>query len=354
MAPLPSAQFSAASNCRRRRGPGGPRACHPSGRSAWQAGPGRHRAHRAQPHASMEAAASFGRGRQQDPSEHQLNYLAQAHWHHFRYHFGEMIGLDRRRRRFGSGPTHDEESREIAAPLRHPLRYARHRDRQRDQRFRHARRGGIRGSAGAAEQAVRFHHRLVNAGLRAQAQSEPLRPASCMSPSSARARPAPNSPPNFTRAPGRCWPTASTRSIRTGISASSWSRGPSRISARAARADPRRHSQDPDRHGRLGPHQCACLRDSRGRHRARERRVHPGRTHRLGGRGEGPGRARPSRRPRGQPGGPARDRGDACDHPRRRHLRHRRLRGRPPRRLRGARSAARPGRPPEASTSPGN
>ena len=30
-----------------------------------------------------------------DPSEHQLNYLAQGHWHHFRYHFGEMIGLDR-------------------------------------------------------------------------------------------------------------------------------------------------------------------------------------------------------------------------------------------------------------------
>ena len=32
-----------------------------------------------------------------DPSEHQLNYLAQGHWHHFRYHFGEMIGLDRAR-----------------------------------------------------------------------------------------------------------------------------------------------------------------------------------------------------------------------------------------------------------------
>ena len=37
-----------------------------------------------------------------DPSEHQLNYLAQAHWHHFRYHFGEMIGLDRAAKRCAS------------------------------------------------------------------------------------------------------------------------------------------------------------------------------------------------------------------------------------------------------------
>ena len=26
---------------------------------------------------------------------HALDYLAQAHWHHFRYRYGEMIGLDR-------------------------------------------------------------------------------------------------------------------------------------------------------------------------------------------------------------------------------------------------------------------
>jgi NADH dehydrogenase len=25
-----------------------------------------------------------------DPSEHQPKYLAQGHWHHFRYHYGEM------------------------------------------------------------------------------------------------------------------------------------------------------------------------------------------------------------------------------------------------------------------------
>src|SRR5437588_2275169 len=30
-----------------------------------------------------------------DPGEHEVNYLAQAHWHGFRYYFGAMIGLDR-------------------------------------------------------------------------------------------------------------------------------------------------------------------------------------------------------------------------------------------------------------------
>ena len=29
---------------------------------------------------------------------HEIDFLAQAHWHHFRYRIGEMIGLDRGRR----------------------------------------------------------------------------------------------------------------------------------------------------------------------------------------------------------------------------------------------------------------
>ena len=32
-----------------------------------------------------------------DPSECEVNYLAQAHWHRFRYRLGEMVGLDRAR-----------------------------------------------------------------------------------------------------------------------------------------------------------------------------------------------------------------------------------------------------------------
>src|SRR4030088_915990 len=31
-----------------------------------------------------------------DLSVHEIDFLAQAHWHHFRYRIGELIGLDRR------------------------------------------------------------------------------------------------------------------------------------------------------------------------------------------------------------------------------------------------------------------
>jgi NADH dehydrogenase len=111
-----------------------------------------------------------------DPSEHQLNYLAQAHWRRFRYHYGEMIGLDRAAKLVSVGATYDEESREIAAPRSIPY----------DTLVVAV--GSVTndfGTPGAAEfavpletaeQAVRFHHRLVNAGLRAQAQTEPIRP----------------------------------------------------------------------------------------------------------------------------------------------------------------------------------
>src|SRR5271155_1191195 len=109
-----------------------------------------------------------------DPSEHQLNYLAQAHWHHFRYHFGEMIGLDRTEKIIRLGETHDEEGRKIAAPRGVPYDTLVIAIGSVTNDF------GTRGAAAfavpleTAEQAVRFHHRLVNAGLRAQAQSEPI------------------------------------------------------------------------------------------------------------------------------------------------------------------------------------
>ncbi|MGH7079507.1 MAG: FAD-dependent oxidoreductase, partial [Acetobacteraceae bacterium] len=50
------------------------------------------------------------------PGEHELNYLAQAHWHGFRFHFGEMIGLDRRRKEVRLAATADEEGRPITPP----------------------------------------------------------------------------------------------------------------------------------------------------------------------------------------------------------------------------------------------
>ncbi len=111
-----------------------------------------------------------------DASEHQLNYLAQAHWHHFRYQFGEMIGLDRAGKRVHLAATFDEEGRQITAARSvgyDTLVIAI---------------GSITndfGTPGAAEHAVpletpeqaeRFHQRLVNAFLRAQSQDDAVRP----------------------------------------------------------------------------------------------------------------------------------------------------------------------------------
>src|SRR6266849_7712939 len=39
-----------------------------------------------------------------DVGRHELDYLAQSHWHHFRYRVGEVIGLDRVRREVQVAP----------------------------------------------------------------------------------------------------------------------------------------------------------------------------------------------------------------------------------------------------------
>jgi len=108
--------------------------------------------------------------------EHALDYLAQAHWHHFGYRFGEMIGLDRAKKQIQLAATYDEEGLEITPPR--SIRY--------DTLVIAI--GGITndfGTPGAAryavpldtpEQAVRFNHRLVNACIRAQTQPGPVQP----------------------------------------------------------------------------------------------------------------------------------------------------------------------------------
>lgn len=111
-----------------------------------------------------------------DFDEHALDYLAQAHWHHFGYRFGEVIGLDRARKQVQIAATHDEEGVEIT-PSR-SLHY--------DTLVIAI--GSITNDFGTPgvsqlaialetpEQAVRFNHRLVNACIRADAQPDPVRP----------------------------------------------------------------------------------------------------------------------------------------------------------------------------------
>jgi NADH dehydrogenase len=111
-----------------------------------------------------------------DVDEHELDYLAQAHWHCFRFRFGEMVGLDRDRREVLLTPTYDEEGREITP--RRSIQY--------DtlviavgSTTNDFGTPGVKEHAVALEttqQAVRFNRRLVNACLRAHTQAGPVRP----------------------------------------------------------------------------------------------------------------------------------------------------------------------------------
>ncbi|MGO9804340.1 MAG: NAD(P)/FAD-dependent oxidoreductase [Steroidobacteraceae bacterium] len=111
-----------------------------------------------------------------DLGVHELSYLAQSYWHHFRFRLGEMIGLDRQRHEVQVAAVVDEEGNEITS-----------------QRVFHYDTlviaigsltndfgtPGVKEHAIALEtssEATRFHRRLVNALMRAHAQPEPLRP----------------------------------------------------------------------------------------------------------------------------------------------------------------------------------
>jgi NADH dehydrogenase len=111
-----------------------------------------------------------------DLSAHEVDYLAQAHWHHFRYRIGEMTALDRQRREVRVAPYLDAEGREVTP----------------DRVFGYdtlvlalGSQSNDFGTPGVGEHALkleskadaqRFHARMVNACIRAHAQATPLRP----------------------------------------------------------------------------------------------------------------------------------------------------------------------------------
>ncbi|NVN85196.1 MAG: NAD(P)/FAD-dependent oxidoreductase [Rhodopseudomonas sp.] len=109
-------------------------------------------------------------------SQHELNYMAQAHWHHFHYRLGEMTGLDRAAKTITLAPVQDDEGREISPESQ--IGY--------DTLVIAV--GSVTndfGTPGAKdyavpletpEQASRFNRRLVNACLRAQHQHTPVAP----------------------------------------------------------------------------------------------------------------------------------------------------------------------------------
>ena len=112
-----------------------------------------------------------------DLYEHDLDYLAQARWHHFDFQLGRMDGLDRRRRVITIEPTYDEEEHEELIPRREiPYDTLVMAVGSRTNDF------GTPGAQGHAisldmpEQAEEFHRRLVNACIRANSQAGGLRP----------------------------------------------------------------------------------------------------------------------------------------------------------------------------------
>src|SRR4051812_15752355 len=112
-----------------------------------------------------------------DLDDHALDYLAQAHWHHFHYRVGELIGLDRKAKEIRLGATYDEEGRLVTPERAVPYDLLVLAIGSRSNDF------GTPGVARHAialdtpEQATCFNRRLVNACLRAHTQVEPVRPS---------------------------------------------------------------------------------------------------------------------------------------------------------------------------------
>src|SRR5688572_21150936 len=112
-----------------------------------------------------------------DLYEHDLDYLAQARWHHFVFQLGRMDGLDRARRVVKLAPTVDELENEELIPRReipYDTLVIAVGSRTNDFGTPGAHEHAI--SLDTPEEAERFHHRLVNACIRANAQTTPLKP----------------------------------------------------------------------------------------------------------------------------------------------------------------------------------
>src|SRR6185503_5361066 len=128
------------------------------------------RTHFWKPHLHELAAGSM------DVRVYETDYLAQSHWHHFRYRIGRMNGLDRAARLVLVAPFVDEDGDTVTPEQAVPYDTLVIAVGSRTNDF---------GTPGAREFAIalddpgeaeRFHRRLVNAYIRAHTQSEPLRP----------------------------------------------------------------------------------------------------------------------------------------------------------------------------------
>lgn len=111
-----------------------------------------------------------------NPEKHELEYMAQAHWHHFRYRLGSMDGIDRAKKEVYVTPFYDEDGVEVI-----PRRVFKYDtlviaigSTTNDFGIAGAREYSI--ALDTQDQAERFHRRLHNALMRAQTQVEAVQP----------------------------------------------------------------------------------------------------------------------------------------------------------------------------------
>ncbi|HSI58253.1 MAG TPA: NAD(P)/FAD-dependent oxidoreductase [Ideonella sp.] len=111
-----------------------------------------------------------------DIGVHEVDFLAQSHWHHFRYRIGEMTGLDRARREVQVAASFDEGGEQVTPQRTVPYDTLVICVGSQSNDF---------GTPGVAEHAMklesmgdarRFNRRLVNAFIRAHAQTEARAP----------------------------------------------------------------------------------------------------------------------------------------------------------------------------------
>lgn len=111
-----------------------------------------------------------------DPDRHELEYLAQAHWHHFKFRLGRMDGLNRTTKEVSLAPYLDEEGNEVIPKrtFKYDTLIIAVGSTTNDFGIKGAREHSI--ALDTQAQAQKFHRYLHNALLRAQTQPEPLKP----------------------------------------------------------------------------------------------------------------------------------------------------------------------------------
>ena len=111
-----------------------------------------------------------------NPDKHELDYMAQAHWHHFRFRLGRMDGLNRGKKEVSITPYADEAGLEIIP--RRSIKY----DTLIISVGSTTNDFGIKGAAkysialDTQQQAEAFHQKLHHAMLKAQTQKKAIQP----------------------------------------------------------------------------------------------------------------------------------------------------------------------------------